>query len=415
MRKLIVLAIVLAALAAGAYAAVTKIQRDNLRSHLSRMIEAEKDATYSAIAVRTGKRDDHEFTVRLRIRRKAPDKKSVDFLDRSSRGGEERSKEKDHRRGPRGPFSGDDLKDSLGLTDDQVGQINRIAEGMHEQMRSFFEKGEKPDREKMKEMFKKTENEIRAILTDEQKAQFDKFTKERPRHRGPRGPRRGFGRGGPPILDVDLLLENYDVRVEGTETVAGRPCRKIAVRPRFEGRPTCTLWSDEERSLMMKFRSEHSAFEYESIEFDAVIDDKEFERKKHRSGKPRDSHHRSVTLDEAKELVSFPLARPEWLPEGFRFHEATYMKRDSFESLHALYTDGLATVSLMECPEGAGWGPPWMKSKKKKKKDTHKAGRYRRGNVTMLTVALEGVTVTVVGSIPEQDLVDLLSSLTIDR
>lgn len=243
------------------------------------------------------------------------------------------------------------------------------------------------------------------------------------------GERRG-GRGrGPrgPIVDVAILLENYDVAIQNDEILAGRVAKRVTIRPRHPNRPTCTLWVDRERSVLLKHETDERIVETESILFEA----KPIER---RGGRP-DHHHshyheargkvewrpegkpeRRDNLDLASlpGAASFPVALPTWLPAGFRFYRAGFQKWGSHESLYIVYTDGLTTVSLFEMPANSEWAKKWDWLGKKKDGDCQ-AGRVKRGGHTMLTVTLDGVVVTVAGTIPEQELVDLMGSFELKK
>lgn len=79
------------------------------------------------------------------------------------------------------------LSEALSLNEDQITKVKEIYTKNAETHRKAFEEarasGEEIDREKMHEQMKasmaKQDNEIKALLTDEQKVKFEKFIKER--------------------------------------------------------------------------------------------------------------------------------------------------------------------------------------------------------------------------------------------
>jgi len=79
------------------------------------------------------------------------------------------------------------LNEALTLSADQITKVKAVYTKNAEEQKKAFEKarsaGEKVDREKMHEQMKasmtKQDNEIKALLTPEQKVKFEKFIKER--------------------------------------------------------------------------------------------------------------------------------------------------------------------------------------------------------------------------------------------
>jgi len=92
------------------------------------------------------------------------------------------------------------LKETLSLTDDQTTKVKDIYTKYMEQRREAFEKaresGEQMDRDEMRKQMTETmtqeNNEIKAVLTDDQKVKFDQYIKEREeRMKNRRGSRPG--------------------------------------------------------------------------------------------------------------------------------------------------------------------------------------------------------------------------------
>lgn len=243
------------------------------------------------------------------------------------------------------------------------------------------------------------------------------------------GERRGRGpRGGPqrgPIVDLDLLLTNYDVDIERTEFVAGRAAKRVVIRPIRANRSGCTLWVDRETSVLLKMETPDRTIVTETIVFEAKPVEARPREDRHshyheargrfeprREGKPE---HRELQEESLSRAVSFPVALPSWLPAGFKFHKAGSMKWGSQESVYVLYTDGLATISMFEMPENSEWARKWDWLGKKGKDGDCKAGKVAHGGRTTLTVTLDGVVVSVTGTIPEAELVDMMGSMEVRR
>ena len=81
--------------------------------------------------------------------------------------------------------STNDLKTSVGLTDDQVTKINEIRDAVRQEMRSFFQNRGRGNNQNLAEQFnafqekskKETTEKITALLTDEQKPKFEEALK----------------------------------------------------------------------------------------------------------------------------------------------------------------------------------------------------------------------------------------------
>ncbi len=90
-------------------------------------------------------------------------------------------------------FGLDQLKDQLGLSEEQNGKIREIVDQFREDMRKKMEGGRFNFREEMPKLLEEIGNKIKEHLTPEQKEKFDKLVQERFRgfgERGDRGPRR---------------------------------------------------------------------------------------------------------------------------------------------------------------------------------------------------------------------------------
>ena len=92
--------------------------------------------------------------------------------------------------GPKGERLAE-LKEKLGLTDAQVEQLKKIFAEEREQMKALHDKeGTKEDKmAEMRKIHEATRAKIAAILTPEQKAQFEEMRKQGPKgEKGPKGP-----------------------------------------------------------------------------------------------------------------------------------------------------------------------------------------------------------------------------------
>lgn len=112
------------------------------------------------------------------------------------------------------------LKQTLGLTEDQVAQIKKIGEDARAAMKALREK--EGDREskrgEMRKIQEDTKAKVDAVLTAEQKAKLDEIRKNRPKGAGAKGaggaggpqgengPKDGKGPKGPPPVTDDTEM-----------------------------------------------------------------------------------------------------------------------------------------------------------------------------------------------------------------
>lgn len=140
--------------------------------------------------------------------------------------------------------STNDLKTSVGLTDDQVAKINEIRDSVRQEMRDFFRnrgRGGGPDlgaqwnafQEKSKE---ETTKKILAILTDEQKPKFEEALKAFAASQPQPSVDGGRGRGGPSLDErVSRMMENLKIEdAKEAEAVKGLVRKVMEIMERLD-------------------------------------------------------------------------------------------------------------------------------------------------------------------------------------
>jgi outer membrane lipoprotein-sorting protein len=208
--------------------------------------------------------------------------------------------------------------------------------------------------------------------------------------------------------DLDLLLQNYRVRREGSGMVAGRRVLQLLIEPRHPGNPSKRIWIDP--SCRMTLREEvrnsegrliaSSAFEqFELVQVPASL----FE-----------PPTIPATRAAAPALPFAPL-RPRYVPPGYQEVRQSGLRRGPSEGVHLRYTDGLGTISLFQfrgqpgdrpgSPQGREQERPW--------------GGHQRGPGTLgrpddqprLSRQIGDLHCTVMGDIGPDELRKLLDSL----
>jgi len=223
------------------------------------------------------------------------------------------------------------------------------------------------------------------------------------------------------IKDLDLLSNNYTISYEGTGTVAGRTCYVVRIEPRGASPVSAKLWLDKHYYFALKAEEYvaeggsarlRSSFHFEDISFHPTFSDDTFTvpisdgATSIVGGISREK----VTAAEAQRELKRTLFLPEYIPAGFRLDGLKIFKRGGKESFHAVYTDGLGTISLFE---GKKWEdePRGKKKPEAVKKDGKVVYRIKRGPLTVLTGTMEGTDVTLMGEVSQDELLSVFSSL----
>lgn len=139
----------------------------------------------------------------------------------------------------------------------------------------------------------------------------------------------------------DLLLANYEVEVDevADEQVAWRPARRIRIVPRHAGRPSASVWIDDETSVVLR----ETRFALDGTErLTKVFDQIEFE-----SPPPAPA---DVEVLEPRSASLGTTAPAHWIeptdvPPGFEV-----VRRESLDcgASCAYYSDGLAAFAVMQ-------------------------------------------------------------------
>jgi negative regulator of sigma E activity len=216
-------------------------------------------------------------------------------------------------------------------------------------------------------------------------------------------------------VDLALVLRNYTAAVTGSAMVAGRPALEVRVRPRHPGRPALSLALDAETQFRLRLRrfsangELESEYVYERIQYEAAIEPGAFRPPAGTAVVPLSRSGDRVAPAAAQNAVDFHLLLPEWLPEGFQPTAAvvsTYRVRDpasgqmaARSQLQMGYSDGVASISLFEAPAAApkAGAPPYQAT--------------RQNRFWVVTGHRDGLSLTLVGEIGRDDLIQMLSSV----
>jgi len=187
-------------------------------------------------------------------------------------------------------------------------------------------------------------------------------------------------------------LENFNLRLVGVETVAGRPSFVIHAVPKRSGEFPRRVWVDREHYLVMATQVENprgsivNSSRYTSIEFNPNdISPSVFKvtgRVKPASvqpGKP----------------AGFKPAKPSYLPQGYKMLGMDSMMVNGKTCVHMQYSNGANTISLFQrAADGKSPGP-------------QAGGKF----TNVLTWVRGGVMFTLVGSISRAELQKIADSV----
>ena len=160
--------------------------------------------------------------------------------------------------------------------------------------------------------------------------------------------------------DTSLLLSNYEVILNGTEEIAGRPTQILELKFRNTGNPSKKLWIDKE--TFMPLRREHYNSDgvlamltfYTQIDYDVKIKDSDFSVPKGWRIVEAPRNMRRFSKERISEIVGFDVVEPKYVPAGYildgfyLFHPMRGGK-----AVHIRYFNGLNNLSIFEVL------PPW--------------------------------------------------------
>ncbi len=186
--------------------------------------------------------------------------------------------------------------------------------------------------------------------------------------------RPGHGQWSRRIKDYGLALRNYDFEVSEGRVVAGRQADVLEIRPRRPGRPAYRVAADASNRFPLAF---------EVLSGDRRVFSLEYRRIEYCASVPAGSatspswpswlrvERREAPVGALSNLLGCPVwapARPPWgfelrrssvvgvrveIPEEIRSRLPFPVPRLDARVAHLDYTDGIAVLSVVECPAGS--------------------------------------------------------------
>jgi hypothetical protein len=229
------------------------------------------------------------------------------------------------------------------------------------------------------------------------------------------------------FTDVGLLVKNYDVVSIGTEAVAGRDADVYDLQPRHPGRVSYRLWSDRATRFPLRYQVRRES----DIVFESSTRSIAFAPPGVKFPAPRQNRLIDVDpqpIDDPQELavhLKFKSFLPAELPGGFRLCDKINAVRakvpgvdDPFWALSATYTDGIASLMLLEFDAnnklwkqvqlwlaGLGDAPPTQE------KGKIVAQRVSSKGGCAIRMTIEGTEIIASGQVSPEDLERMVRSL----
>jgi len=149
--------------------------------------------------------------------------------------------------------------------------------------------------------------------------------------------------------NLPLLLRNYHLLDQGTDTVAGRTTHVFLVQPRRPGNPSKRLWLDQDTGLLLKSVLRNwqgkpvSEMEFREIKIARDLPEAAQQCRRPEQVPPRP----------ALPPLGFSPLQPGYVPEGYEYQGQSALAIRGKPAAHLRYSDGLNTISLFQQP-----GPP---------------------------------------------------------
>ncbi len=161
-----------------------------------------------------------------------------------------------------------------------------------------------------------------------------------------------FGLG---FSSLNLLDTNYDLVIEGNDTILDRTTVKLSLQPRHPRRISKTAWIDEATGLVLRTedRDEYGnlieEMYFSRIIVNPMIDESLFATDEWADRAVEENQVIACgTMKEVEKEAGFALAAPVYMPAGFTLDRLRVILYANQPTAHFTYTDGLAQISLYQ-------------------------------------------------------------------
>ncbi len=229
---------------------------------------------------------------------------------------------------------------------------------------------------------------------------------------------------GEPYLD--LVAQNYKIRLKKARSFLGRDLDILTIDPRFPQRFAWRFWIDSKTGLVLRRvqeivdksgRKTLFASTVRKIDFPKSLPDSLFEvpeklpakvRPPHRKRHPRRGHRREYR-DERLLLkeAPFPVFLPQPLPAGFAFVKGFWMRHHHDQMAQTHFSDGLLDFSVFQIQAREEMQERLLQHFRRPPR-----GRESFMRIQSIVGEKKGFTFLILGNVPKPCLKRILNSLT---
>lgn len=187
----------------------------------------------------------------------------------------------------------------------------------------------------------------------------------------------------------DNALENYDVKLIGTDRVAGRPAYVIHAIPRMKGEKAHRVWIDKDYYLIIRteVESPHGVVLDSSRYTDIEINPGDISPASFKiTGKVKSAPENKST--------SIKIVKPTYLPKGYKLVAVESVSVNCRCCAHLQFSNGVNTISMFQRPSDKCAAPSRINSKVS----------------NVLTWARDGVLYTLMGKVSRSELQKIANS-----
>ncbi len=212
----------------------------------------------------------------------------------------------------------------------------------------------------------------------------------------------GDKRGLHPILpeNLDRLANYYTINQAGEDRIAGRATSVLDVKPKDAYRYGYRYWLDDETRVLLKcdLLDENGAI-VEQMMYTAFYNHADVPPTAFNV--PELDDYTRKTLNEGGAREADSRWRPRRMPQGFMLTQSTERSDEGRNTLHLMYSDGLASVSVFIEPVQSS---------------THRlTGASNMGALNAYGRQMDNMQITVMGEVPEATVVAIAESMERSR